>query len=204
VAWRLKDLVDAGYGIGGYNDNTYTASIFSILKRENISHSSVNEPPFVPNTVLVDSDAALRLLTSCNVTHIMPPGLDDIIQDWINQHPSLLGIQCYVVKETRQTVDRQITYSGYFATSVHTFLRSFQESGILNMFYKFREYINFLSVRSRVENKRYASERAEVPFELKDPKILSIFITWGILLIGASLVFLVEFQYNHVYYYLYT
>jgi hypothetical protein len=49
VAQRLKDLVEAGYGILGYDNRGDNTVIFLLLRRENISHSSLNEPPFVPN-----------------------------------------------------------------------------------------------------------------------------------------------------------
>jgi hypothetical protein len=192
VARRLKDLVDSGYGIIGYDKSSYTATIFMTLQIENISYSSVNEHPFVPNTAQSNSKHTLRLLAGCNVTYLMAPGDADTMQYWINQRPLLLGLRCHVVKETRQAQAFLITYSGYFPSTVHTLVISFQESGILEMFYKFYDYSTNLALRIRVEKKRYADERAEVPLKLRDPKILSIFIAWGGLLVGASLVFLIE------------
>jgi hypothetical protein len=60
------------------------------------------------------------------------------------------------------------------------------------MLHKFIDYIKLLPIRIRVEKNKYSDEKAEVPFEMKDPKILHIFIAWGGLLVGASFVFLIE------------
>jgi hypothetical protein len=170
VARRLKDLVDAGYGILGYHNDSYSATILLTLKRENIPYSSLNEQPFIPNTALRGQDDEGGLLTSCNGAKIVSPGDAVIIQDLINGQHLLSGIRCHFVKETRMPSENLITYSGYSPTAVHTFVRSFQESGILDMFFKFKEYIQFLPFRTRIEKKRSADERAEVPFQLQDPK----------------------------------
>jgi hypothetical protein len=124
VARRLKDLVDAGYGILGYDGHVDNASIVLILRREKISYSSVNEPPFIPNTAHVKE---LSLLLSCNATTAKPPRMAYLIQDWINQRHLWFGIRCHIVKETRISREQLIIYSGYFPSTVHTFVRSFQE-----------------------------------------------------------------------------
>jgi hypothetical protein len=102
------------------------------------------------------------------------------------------GIRCHFVKETRLAYEHLITSSGYFPSTVHTFLSSFQESGILDMLYDFWKYAELLQTRILVAKRNDAEEKAEVPFEIQDTKILSIFIAWGVLLVGASLVFLSE------------
>jgi hypothetical protein len=89
-----------------------------------------------------------------------------------------------------------ITYSGYFPTTVHTFVSSFQESGILGLLYDFSKYAGLVRAWMRIAKKNDAEDKQEVPFEIRDPKILSIFIAWGGLLLGASLAFLGESLYS--------
>jgi hypothetical protein len=60
------------------------------------------------------------------------------------------------------------------------------------MLYKFWLYVDSIQVRIDVEKKKYAEGKTEVPFELRDPKIISIFVGCGVLLFGASLTFLSE------------
>ncbi len=107
----------------------------------------------------------------------------------MDQHYPGLGIRCHFVKETKLPHEYLITYSGYSSPAVGTFVSSFQESGILEMLYKFWLHAEYLEIRIRRDKRKYAEEIAEIPFELKNPKIISIFIAWGALLIIASLVF---------------
>jgi hypothetical protein len=200
VVRRLKDLVDSGYGILGYDNLNHTANstVFLLLRRENISHSSVNEPPFVPNSFL-DYIGTRILVSKCNGTFAPISGLQnqiDIQQDEMDQLFPGTEIKCHFVKETKWATEITLRYSGYFSTNVQTFVRSFQESGILGMFCRFWDYAHNFQARIRIEKRKYAEERAEVPFELNDPKIISIFIAWGILLGGASLTFLIESMSN--------
>jgi hypothetical protein len=193
VARRLKDLVDAGYAILGWDNRTAHRSIYRILLREKIHHSSVNEPPFIPNTATINSLQTWRLLSNCNATNLERSTnhieFYQLIMDRV--YPGL-GIRCHFVKETRKATEDLITYSGYFSNAVHTFVSSFQESGILDMLYGFEEYARRLQLRIQIAKKNEAEQKAEIPFEIRDPKILSIFIAWGGLLVGASLAFLIE------------
>jgi hypothetical protein len=193
VARRLKDLVDTGYGIIGHNNNISNTSIVLILKREKISHSSVIERPFVPNTHSLSLEKSVTLLSNCNSTGAIHSSIPLVaFQEQLDQIYPRLGIRCHFVKETRRPNEELITYSGYSAETVHTFVSSFQESGILDMLYSLRQYVEYLQVRIRTEKREYAEKKAEVPFELRDPKIISIFAAWGVLLIGASLAFTIE------------
>ncbi len=197
VARRLADLVDAGYGSLGYDESIDNRSIFLVLRRESISHPSVNEPPFIRNTANINSEQSWRLLSNCNTTMIQEDTIHISIFQYILDGLYLgLGIRCHFVKETRLTNENLITYSGYFPTTVHTFVSSFQESGILDMLYDFSKYAGLLQTRILIAKKNDAEEKREVPFELRDPKILSIFIAWGGLLVGASLAFLIESLFN--------
>jgi hypothetical protein len=192
VARNLKDLVDAGYGILGYGSNGDNKTIYLILRRENISHSSsTKEPPFIPDTYMTSLvKTYYDLYSSCDATGPMPSSIQiDVHQDEMDQRYPQLGIRCHFVKETRLPNEHLITYSGYSPITVETFVSSFQESGILDMLYKFWLYAEYLEIRTRRDRIKYAEEKAEVPFELKDPKIISIFIAWGVLLVAASLVF---------------
>jgi hypothetical protein len=103
-----------------------------------------------------------------------------------------VGIRCEYVKETWILAENLITYSGYFPITAHNFVTSFQQSGILDMLYDFSEYAGLLQAWILIAKKNDTEERTEIPFELRDPKILSIFIAWGGLLVGASLAFLIE------------
>jgi hypothetical protein len=197
VARRLKDLVDAGYGILGYDGHVDNRTIFLIMRRENISHSSLDEPPFIPNTAFISPENFGILMSNCNATIILEASIHiDIFQYILDGLYPGLGIRCHFVKETRQATEHLITYSGYFPTTFHTFLRSFQESGILEMLYDFSEYAEVLHTRFQIAKKNDAEAKREVPFEIRDPKILSIFIAWGGLLLGASLAFLSESLYS--------
>ncbi len=180
-----------GYGIIGYDSYSESESIFLLLRRENISHSSVNEPPFIPNTSSSIPNQRMRMLLNCNVTTFESNSVDASFMEQIMNY-SGLGIRCHSVKETRLASEHLITYSGYFPRTVQNFLSSFQESGILDMLYDFQKYDYPLPGRILMAMEDVVEEKAEVPFELRDPKILSIFIAWGGLLVGASLVFLVE------------
>jgi hypothetical protein len=195
VARNLKDLVDAGYGIFGFDsERADNATYLWILRREKISHSSLNEPPFISNTL---DDLILGgewyFWSTCNATGIAPSSFDiDFYQDKLDGFYPLSGIMCHFAKETKYPRPSLLTYSGYFATTFHTLLTSFVESGILNMLHKFGAYADQLEGRIRVGKRKYAQERTEIPFELKDPKIVSIFVAWGILLVTTILIFLLE------------
>jgi hypothetical protein len=191
VARNLKELVDSGYGIFGLGNKVDNTTIVLILKRENISHRSINEQPFIPNTFYRRPTEIWRMLSRFNATGRVPSSIElDEYRDEIYAHYP--GLKCHFVKETVYPRECLITYSGYFATTFHTFLTSYKESGILDMFYKFWISADRTVVRLRVEKRRYAEKKAEVPFELKDPKIISIFIAWGILFVGAALIFIAE------------
>jgi hypothetical protein len=196
VAHTLKDLVDSGYRIFGWDD-TYadTSTLYLILNRENISYSSVNEAPFIPNTFM--NYDGWQLYSHCNGTSLVDSFFE--LDSWQSQmdfsYPGT-GIRCHFVKQTKYPQEYTITYSGYSLTTFHTFLTSYQESGILDMFYKLYKCIINLEPKIRVAQKNYAEKRTEIPFELKDPKIISIFIAWGILLVGGLLVFLTEYLWD--------
>lgn len=107
------------------------------------------------------------LLTSCNATTSQPSFIPtELFNELLDQLFPGCGVRCHFVKEsTSHTTEQLITYSGYFPSTIHTFLSSFQESGILGMFYKFYSYTDTLQIRFRAEKKRYAEERAEVLLE---------------------------------------
>ncbi len=65
----------------------------------------------------------------------------------------------------------------YSPTTVWTFVSSFQESGILEMLFKFWLHAEFLKIRIRRDKRKYAEDKAEAPFVLKNPKIISIEIS---------------------------
>ncbi len=112
---------------------------------------------------------------------------DWIIQDGINKCHLLLGLRFYVVKESREAAEHLITYSGYFPSTV-TFLRSIQESGTISWNSSF-----WICVEKK---SYYADERAEVPIPVptqRSQNHLDFNRLWGILLVGASLVFLADF-----------
>jgi hypothetical protein len=191
VARNLKDLVGSGYKILGFSNKTQTLDIFNILRRENISHSSAGEPPFSPGEPL----DRLALLSKGNVTTLATASVEIGLRQHVfdSKFPGL-GIQCHYVKETTYPFIFHTTYSGYSARVFHRMLRSFQESGILGMLFKFDSFVTWFPSRLEVAKNKYREEKAaEVSFSLKDPKIISIFIGWGILLSFASITFLAEY-----------
>jgi hypothetical protein len=131
-------------------------------------------------------------MSRCNITLLAPSTEIDLQQDVIDSLLPRRGLRCHFVKTTTYPVDFLTTYSGYSAQEFHRILLSYQESGILQMFYKFQRFVTLFQRRLRVASKMGREEEAEVPFRITDPKIISIFIGWGILIISASLVFLAE------------
>jgi hypothetical protein len=192
VARNLKDLVDAGYGISGFGTGTDNRMILSILRRENVSHSSVNEPPFILTTYKSSNPDAWELLSRSNRTSPVNSVEIEVYQDQVDLLYPRSGIKCHFVKDTQYPFKAMFTYSGYTLTTVHTFVNSFQESGILDMLYQFWDYAKQLEVRVRLSKRKYVEEKTEFPLELRDPKIISIFIAWSVLLMAACLSFLVE------------
>jgi hypothetical protein len=192
VARRLKDLVDQGYQIFGW-DNSRSEGIEFILKRENISYSTLNEPPFIPNTRDLSLRERWKMFGMCNTTSAVYHHLGiEMYQDFIDLIYPNAGLKCHFIQETKHTDEWHISYSGYSPLIFHNLFRRFKESGILDMFYEFEIFVYERDARIRQQRKFGGFEEA-VPFEMTDFKILSIFIGLGILLAAASLVFMAEY-----------
>jgi hypothetical protein len=196
VARNLKELVQLNYQLFGWGNNTANRSIIKIMIQEKISYSSQGEPPFSPDSRDLPSLSVTEryeLWSGCNLTSVVSPELGiDIYQEQMDWFRPGLGIQCHFVEETKIPNENVFSYSGYSVPTFHGMVTSFQESGLLDMLARLQVFAWSYKVKVRAERRKYRDEKAEVPFELKDPKILSIFIGTGVLLAGASLVFLTE------------
>jgi hypothetical protein len=189
---NLKDLVDSGYRIIGWSKGINNSTILEVLRRENIPHSSTQEPPFSPGKFTLPE--SIKLLSKCNVTKLFYYRDFQDREITAKYMHTLYGnrVKCGFAKETIYEQHATITYSGYSAQGFHHVLLSFQESGILNLLFKYDAFVEFYQKRVQAANEQYRYEKAEVPFQLNDPKIISIFIGWGFLTLFASLAFLAE------------
>jgi hypothetical protein len=197
VARTLKELLDRGYSIYGWDDNTWNGTILSILRVENISYSSPGQPPFLPLPTLFTGVVLSELYSKCNVTVLSPSTVQiELYQDKMDLVRPGLDIKCHFLEETTYPNLDLVTYSGYSVPTFHRVLNSWTESGIMDMLHRFETLVSTYKLKVRVDERMYREGRVEIPFELKDPKILSIFIATGILLVGGSLVFMVEIVTN--------
>jgi hypothetical protein len=183
--------VEEGYQIFGWDDSR-SEGIEFILKRENISYSTLYEPPFIPNTRDLSLRERWKMFGMCNTTSAVyhPLGIE-MYQDFIDLIYPNAGLKCHFIQETKHTDEWHISYSGYSPLIFHHLFRGFKESGILDLFYEFEVFVYERDVRIR--QKKYGGFEEAVPFEMTDLKILSIFIGLGILLVAASLVFMAEY-----------
>jgi hypothetical protein len=198
VAQNLKELLKSGYSI--FPHLTFLLSnktIYSVLKRENISHSSLTEPPFVTDNYPWPSDfndnmTHWAIFSTYTITSIVTSPELYANQYEMDLNFPQLGMKCHFVKETKYPTENLITYSGYHVTTFQSFMNSMDESGLMDMLYSFWEYADLLHARILVEKREHAEERAEVPLKLNDPKVISIFVAWAALSLVASIAFMVE------------
>jgi len=134
-------------------------------------------------------------LCYCNTTQPWSPEYTEQFQvsDTCNSE-----INCHSLKNTVYPVFEIQYISGYSRSPLTEIAKHLTESGILGMYDKFTGYVRDLAVNRKIEIKK-SKESTEVrPFEIKDLKILSIFIAWAVLLAAAFLVFLMELTFNSI------
>ncbi len=78
------------------------------------------------------------------------------------------------MKEAKYPIEFLIAYSGYSVTTFY--LTSTLESRTLNMLHKLWMYLNIRMWLAKGKYVEQKTVKSPVPLELKDPKVLSIFI----------------------------
>jgi hypothetical protein len=186
VAITLKDLIDSGYTLHGWKKNVEHGTILNILKRENVPYTTVTQWPFVTGR---EKEIWRFWESNSVIIEDMKIEISQEIADYFYPH---LGLKCHHVKETVYPRQFHITYSGYASHTIQILMRSFTESGVLGMWYSYASYATNIIAKLRSERRKYREANTETPFELNDPKIMSIFIGWGVLVVCGFLAFMLE------------
>jgi len=185
MTWNpFADLLKNGYKIFGFDENSPNYELEEAFKRENISSGA---KAFFTSSTLPFTDC----LGQGNVSIRAPVRILNTVQHWVNaKYPTA---RCHHAKNTVIKGDYHYFYFGNSQGKLGTVMNSMQSSGLISMNGEYIAYL--LSLRySKLERARIQrlNNLRKAAFQIRDWKMLSIFIGWGLLLGVAILVFCFE------------
>jgi len=190
---HLKELIENGYKIFGATED---GMVLDQLRKEfqalNITASV--ESSIVPESWFLSNSDAVTALSLCNVTYAVVTNMEKAWQSAVAEKSP--EVFCYFAKEaTMETIPMIYTFYGDMKEALAKVAISFQETGILSFYMNFMFNCNTMSQLKRQRMLKELSAQNAVPFELRDWKMLSIFIAWGALVCIIVIEFIVELVY---------
>jgi hypothetical protein len=183
----LKDLVDMGYKILDLEEDR--PSLIKIFNDENItSHSlesSLVDPAYISNTSSFPSFMRSSLAAN-NIT--LPFEVDRHISRY-----DMYGHLCYFASQTVMIRSNRYFFIGLYAWRFYKAIGLLRESGILEMYKTFRQFLSYYVDIVHEYQLRYL-ESQPVAFTMSDEKVSSIFSVWVSLLGLAGFVFITEYS----------
>jgi len=180
----LKELIDKGYKILGRSVDEHIRSGMAIIfQKENIS--ALPSSAIVNGSKFFSTYETFAALAHCNTT---VPALDEDTNYEYSLEQQFPGVKCHVASTTVVPHDTFYFFFGSLRQNLLDFAQRFKEAGLLNMYEDnnkhIRRVINAVRIRE-MDRLRIAS------FQISDPKIMSIFVGWAVLLGCSIFVFLV-------------
>jgi len=133
-------------------------------------------------------------LRRCNVAVAYPPNQLEYWEYYglLLRRIKGIGFRCYRADQIIAPLDRP-TYIvfGHYKKYVMREFQKFVESGVFGMYANFQSIINTYTHRMLKESLEY-QDKQPVAFNIKDMKILSIFLIWGSGLIVSFLIYAME------------
>jgi len=186
---KLKDLLEAGYKIR-LSANESKAQYIPIFNAENITGTVDSRGFEIPEPLGINFTLRKTILTHCNLTTSLNPRAFKQYKFYIRNIQSKLS--CKFVRDTKSYNNYVFQFIGTNLLKVARATVMIIQSGILEWYTKFFDYVaEDLKQGLDMELMEYG-EMIPKPFEMINPKIMSIFVLWAALLALSTLAFVIE------------
>jgi len=190
---KIKNLKELYADSNGYKllaaAGSDMSSLKSVFDRENISERLVNGIEWLDWKEQIVPDRIVHMLVQCNRTYSIRR---EFVSVWKIEIKKLNDkINCNSVKES--SIHSRFIHQ-YFGPHFLKFIaveQIFIESGVWTHFTDFERYLEQLRTMKKQEEAGF-NESLPISFTIMDWKVMSTFVGWVALLLGAALVFAAE------------